>query len=365
MIPGILYQYIYIILVAVLSFAVFGRYKQRVGNEFIDSSAPYATNAFLLLGFVILFVGLRPVDRAFVDMIGYNEYYLFHLNDQFYFNWDAENLIWDNFLLYLASEGIPINVFFLIVATLYFGLMMVVCRRLFLRDYYVAFLVFLAAFSTFSYGTNGIKAGLAGSMFCLAISYREKLKVCIPLILLTYGFHHSMLIPVVAFFATLVYNKPKYYLYFWLFSVLMAAGHVSFFQVLFAGFTDERGAEYLVGEDAFKGGFRLDFILYSAMPVWMGWYARTKMRVNSLMYITLLNVYTLANSVWMLCMYANFNNRIAYLSWFLYPIVLIYPVLNEDWNGNRYKFVAKIGLYHLYFTLFMVIVYYGIMHLGK
>ena len=60
----------------------------------------------------------------------------------------------------------------------------------------------------------------------------------------------------------------------------------------------------------------------------------------------------------MLCMYANFTNRIAYLSWFLYPIVLIYPYLNEDWGVNKYKIFSMVVFLHLSFTLFMSVIYY-------
>ena len=59
-------------------------------------------------------------------------------------------------------------------------------------------------------------------------------------------------------------------------------------------------------------------------------------------------------------MYAEFTNRIAYLSWFMYPIVLIYPcyAIKDKLHPlvlNRQKIV----LCHLAFTLFMDLVYYA------
>ena len=144
---------------------------------------------------------------------------------------------------------------------------------------------------------------------------------------------------------------------------MMAAAHVSFFAEFFSGFTTEHGAEYLLSDsadDGTKGGFRIDFILYSAIPVLVGWYAvfKKKMHLSNL-YKNLLNLYLCLNGVWMLCMYAAFTNRIAYLSWFLYPIVLVYPFLQEDWGKGRYRTFSMVMLGHLGFTLFMSIVYYG------
>ena len=156
------------------------------------------------------------------------------------------------------------------------------------------------------------------------------------------------------------------YLYVWILCVLISLAHITWFQELFAQISadsgDESGAGYLTGSDTNgwggKSGFRFDFVLYSAMPVLVGYYAIVKKKIVSRDYQFILNLYMLLNSVWMLCMYAEFTNRIAYLSWFMYPFVLIYPLLKEDWGKSKYKTLSKIVLYHLGFTLFMQVIYY-------
>ena len=100
-------------------------------------------------------------------------------------------------------------------------------------------------------------------------------------------------------------------------------------------------------------------MLYSAMPVWVGYLAKFKKGIQSKMYDTLLYTYMASNGVWMLCMYASFTNRIAYLSWSIYPMVLIYPFFNSSWGMGRYKTFAIVMGWHLAFTLFMTQVYYG------
>jgi hypothetical protein len=364
MIPASLYETIYLTLVTIMTLFVYSQYQSRNGlREF----APSRTDALVgvLVIFLVLFIGFRPVSgRYFVDMANYVLHYEFiYEGATFVFDWNSENKIFDNLFAWWGSVKLGYTSFFVFVATIYFVGAYLGIRKLFPNHRLTAFLVFLAAFSTFSYGTNGIKAGAATSLFIWALGYRENLKICIPLVLLSWGCHHSMIMVVAAFVVTLFVKNPKYYFWGWGFCFLMAAAHVTAFAQLFAGATTEHGAEYLLGSgesDGTRGGFRIDFIVYSVMPVIVGWYAvmKKKLQVSDL-YKKLLSLYLCLNGVWMLCMYAEFTNRIAYLSWFLYPIVLIYPFLNEQWGRDRYKKFGLVMLGHLGFTLFMNVIYYG------
>lgn len=346
-----------------MTLVVYNQYQSRNGlREFRPSRTDAIAGGVVLL--LIVFIGLRPVSgRYFVDMANYVMYYE-HIYEgtRFVYEWDTENKIFDNLFAWWGSERLGYTSFFVCIATIYFGAAYGGIRKLFPNHRLTAYFVFLAALSTFSYATNGIKAGAAASLFILAMGYRENLKVCIPLVLLSLGFHHSMIMVVAGFALTLFVKHPKYYFFGWCFCSLMAAAHITAFVQLFAGYTTEHGANYLLtegGDEGTNGGFRIDFILYSAMPILVGWFAVFKKKMNlSPLYKDLLNLYLCLNGVWMLCMYANFTNRIAYLSWFLYPIVLIYPFLNEQWGKTRYKTFAYVMLGHLGFTLFMNIIYY-------
>lgn len=363
MIPASLYEIIYLVIVSLLTFYYFIKYQPLNGFKGYRVSHK-DVYSYILLVFLILFIGFRPVHIVFADMVNYADWYTrLYEGEPFIFDWTTNNLIFDNLFVWWGSMRLGYRSFFLLIATIYFGAAYLGIRKLFPNDRLPVFLVFLAAFSTFSYSTNGIKAGAAASLLILALGYREYLKVCIPLVLLSWGFHHSMIMVVAAFVLTLLVKNPKIYFAGWIFCFLIAAAHISFFAEFFSGFTTEHGAEYLLtegGDEGTKGGFRIDFILYSAVPVIVGWYAvfKKKIRLTSL-YKNLLNLYLCLNGIWMLCMYAAFTNRIAYLSWFLYPIVLVYPFLQEDWGKNRYRTFSIVMLGHLGFTLFMSIMYYG------
>lgn len=285
------------------------------------------------MAFLILFIGLRPESYVFVDMMNYIEtYHAFYENTQFVWDWTTENFIFYNIFAYIGSRNLGTSFFFVIIAAIYFGCAYWGIRRLFPRDTAIAYLTFLGAFSTFSYATNGIKAGAAASLFILALSYYRKWIICVPLLIITLGFHHSMIMPIAAFILAMLLKNPKHFFWIWLFCLICAITHVSFFQQLFAGLADDKAASYLYSTDTDwggKSGFRIDFVLYSAMPVFVGYYAIYKYNIKSKVYDLLLKIYLTANGIWMFCMYAEFTNRIAYLSWAIYPLVLIFPILKS------------------------------------
>lgn len=361
-IPAKFYSLIYLFVVTVLTIPISIKYL-TVGNSIERYSRQNVFGTGVLALLMIFFIGLRPQSYYFVDMMNYIQTYEMMEWTPFNFNIETDNIIFDNLFSFWCSARLGITSFFFLIALIYFGCAFLGIKRLFPQSVLPAYLVFLAAFSTFSYATNGIKAGAAASIFIWAISHRDKLKICIPLMLISYGFHHSMQLPIAAFVLTQFFKNPKYYYYAWIFCFIMSLLHVDLFSNLFANLTDEQGAGYLIGDgsgsDGTKGGFRIDFILYSAVPIFFGYRMEIKKRIPvSMFYRDLIHLYICINGIWMLCMYAEFTNRIAYLSWFLYPIVIIYPFIHENLGHNKYKVFGKTILYHLAFTLFMSLIYY-------
>ena len=361
LIPAEFYQDIYLILVTILSLFCLGKYAVYDEGRLYDGGQEDNFGIILLTLFLVLFIGFRPNAGHFVDMGAYYSRYRSAFGLNFHWTWDTDNKIFDNLLLWMASMRIDVNVFFVAIAAIYFSGMAVACSMLFPNDKMAAYLVCLAAFSTFSYGVNGLKAGMAASLFLVALAFndRDNKWLTVLFILLSWGFHHSMMLPVVAFVVCKLVKDPRYFIWFWFFSLLMALAHVTFFMGIFEGMTDEQGAGYLAGAVETYKGFRFDFVLYSAIPILIGYIARANKLIVSENYEFLLNLYTLVNAIWLLCMYAEFTNRIAYLSWFMFPIVLIYPLLKEQWGDDQYPVFKSVATYHLLFTLFMTFIYYG------
>lgn len=364
-----IYQYIYLAFVAIVTFVSIGKYKRYPLEANVNQKS--STGAELLLVAVMtLFIGLRPISDVFVDMSAYNFNYQRLQDSAFFFTWETDNKIFDNFFNWWGCSGFDLHLFFLIMAAIYFGGGYIGIKRLFREYAMIAYVVFLGAFSTFSYSTNGIKAGAATSLFIMALGYMGKKTLCVALMLLSLGFHHSMIMPIAAFVLTIFFKNPKWYYYGWFACFLLAVFHVTYFQFLFGGMADEQGASYLMATEATSEahiGFRPDFVLYSAVPVWIGYQIEMRRDIKlSNTYHTLMHFYLATNAIWMLCMYAEFNNRIAYLSWFVYPIVIIFPFL-DDKNTDPHRFIKmrKVVVYHLGFTMFMTFIYYGLLSLGR
>lgn len=355
-----LYIYFYLLLCSIILYNCCKKYKKLTPGNSLNQCFSNKYSIYIVL-FLILFIGLRPLNIKFADMLEYNNAYQTALNDRWVFNNEVENIIFDNIFLLFASFGFPSEVFFTFIATIYFTCIYIACKKLFPNHLMLALLVCLTAFSTFSYATNGIKAGAAASIFLVALAYKDKLLISILLAIISWGFHHSMSMILVAYFVSFVYKKTKLYFYLWAICVILAVAHVNYFQVLFAGYTDEKGAGYLLpGTESFLTGFRPDFILYSAAPIIIGYWMIFKKKLHSASYELWLRMYLLTNSVWMLCMYSSFTNRIAYLSWFMYPVVLIYPFLGTIWSNKQYKYAKKVAYYQLAFTVFMELIYYNL-----
>lgn len=357
------YYPIYLTIIVVFTFFMSVTYAGYTNERLLTKSNQSRNHAIALIFTIIMaiFIGMRPISiRYFVDMGNYREFYNTIQGLQFNFDWSRGNYLFDNLFLYLASNRFALVTFFLIIAAIYFGALFWACRELFPKDTLYAIIIYLSAFSTFSYGTNGIKAGAAASLFLCAFAYYKKWTPCIVCLFLSLGFHHSMVLPIIAFILGLFYDKPKVYIYIWVLSLLISAAHITFFQTLFASFSDEGGASYLSDNDSgYRSGFRLDFIIYSAVPIALGYWCIFKRNYQSKKYNHIFNTYVLTNAVWMLCMYASFTNRIAYLSWLMIPFVLIYPFFDKPFIKRQYKVANAVAWYHLAFTLFMSFVYYG------
>ena len=322
-------------------------------------------STFLLCLFMILFIGLRPVSlKYFVDMYGTAMQFSLWVHEQVRFSFTEQNLIYDNLRINMATLGFSYTSFFLIIAAIYFGGIYYICCRIFRSNQLIAFVVCLSAFSAFSYATNGIKAGSAASVFLVAMAlyHNDRKLISILVSILSIGFHHSMVLPVFAFIVCMLIKQDKIYFYIWVICLMLALLKVTYFQDLFATISSDAGNEhaagYLTGIGKATKGFRIDFIIYSAVPIILGRWISYLGAEKSESYQYILNLYTLVNAIWMLCMYAEFTNRIAYLSWFMYPIVLIYPLLNEDYLYQDTR-LMKIFVYgHLCFTLFLEFIYY-------
>lgn len=356
MIPAEYYQLVYTIIVVVFGIPVCYRYANYGIDRLELADKEPIVKSLLFTFFIILFVGLRPNSPVFADGMGYWKGILDHrwenrplkdISYQFATKWLMSTL---------SSLGIHPQIGFIVLASVVYGGALVAMRKMFPRDTFLAMIMFCGTFGTFAGAVNGIKNGMACSMFLCALAYKDNWKVCLIFLIISYGFHHSMELSIAAFIACLFYSNTRVYSYVWIVSLILAILHVTYFQTFFAGFTDEQGASYLLtDENSWVSGLRLDFAAYSFAPIALGWWISCKKELQS-SYRFVLNVYLLMNSIWLLCMYASYTNRIAALSWSLFPVIILMPLLNDKVSDNQFKVLSWFVVGQLSFTLLMTII---------
>ena len=316
---------------------------------------------------IILFLGLRPISEFFVDTMTYYQIYE-DLRDGIQVSVFSEHdRLFGYLMFFFASRGISVNIFFLVIEILYILPILWACYRLSRNSTDLMMLFVIGALSFYSYGVNGIRNGMALSIVMLAMTYirggtKEK-SLFLVFSIIGVLCHFSCLLTVVCVVVASMIKKPQFFFYFWLLSIgvslLMGDIVSNFFASL--GFDDRLG--YInadVDDDMFsRTGFRWDFVLYSIVPIVLGWYVILRKHIYNRTYLLFLGTYILANAFWIMIITAEYSNRFAYLSWFLYPIVLAYPLVKFPiWKNKQGRNVALIMMAHFAFT-------FGLFLIGK
>lgn len=367
MLPGQFYKPIFLYLVIILTLIQGSKMAPLSYTRIVHKKASVFFSIILVL-LLAWFLGSRPVSGYyFGDTAQYAFMFENTVDGKITFAHGDGEWIWQ-YITVQCARYLDVHEYFTVIAVLYIGFSLWACYRLTSNNTYTTFLFILAGLSFFTYGTNGLRNGLACSVVLLFLSYVnggfiDKIIAAV-LAFVAYGIHHTTILPVsMAVISIFVIRSFKLAYTFWIISILVSlvAGSAitSFFATL--GFDDR--LSYLSSapsETAFiHTGFRWDFLIYSMMPIVLGYYIIYKRGIRDHFYEILLNTYTLSNAFWVMVIRANFSNRFAYLSWFMYPIVLAYPLLKIDiWGKYQGKYLNRIMLGQIGFTWFMQTFYW-------
>lgn len=333
-------------------------FSQSLNNEIQNLENLKKKNGLgnIILLFTILYIGTRPIDFIFVDMIAYATDF------QNYASGGVisidKDVLFEEFIMF-CSKIMTVDLFFMVCAIIYIVPLYVASKKLFKEYWFYAFFILVISFSFWAYGTNGIRNGIATSIFILGIAHNKK-AMTFALVILSIFIHKSLMLPAVAFVISFYYNNPKMYLKFWFLTIPLSLALGGFWESFFLGLgfgEDQRLVGYLSADDSaldqiveLKVGFRWDFLLYSATGVYAGWYFIVKQQFEDKFYNQLYSMYLIANGFWILVIRANFSNRFAYLSWFMLGLVIIYPLLKKQFFVEQHKVVGKIMLLYFVFT---------------
>ena len=361
------YETIYLIVVIFMTIFKFEGIQPLRGYSVLYQRDKYIPMVVFSVFFILVF-GLRPISIVFGDTVNYNSTYnilqtLGTSESVLPAEFDSDWLFYH--FMALCAQIIDVHCFFVIIMYFYIMMMFNGCKKLDSRHGATLMLFCIGAFSFYGYAVNGIRNGVACSFVILAIAGVCKGERIWPVVLsfIAISCHKATALPLACMFFTFFVRNPKYMYGAWGSAIIISLLFGEAITNMFSLFSyDERLAEIgKSGEDVaqewgveMENRFRWDFLLYSSMPIILGAYTLFVKKIYNNTYLILLGTYIYANAFWILVIRDLFSNRFAYLSWFLYPIVLAYPLFNLPvFEKNHSQKTAWILMGHLGFTVIM------------
>ena len=303
MISGLLYQPIInntLLVICLIYFLVF--YSYQFKNSLIKDGDKMIS--LVLCISYTLFIGLRPLHPIFGDSSNYAVGY-YHFQNGGEVSSDGDWFFYT--IMKFCAGFMSLNEYFLLMAAFYLGFTWIACVRLFPRYTTVAFLANITAFSFWAYCYNGMRNGFAASVLILAFSFMNRRLICIGLCVLAVMIHKSIMLPAMAFALSYFFGYTKWYFRGWIAAIVLSSVLGGAMETILAGsglVEDERFSSYLTSTEYSsnfsKTGFRWDFLLYSSVPVIIGYYVIIKKGLRDRKYEILLNTYIIANAFWIL-----------------------------------------------------------------
>lgn len=336
---------------------------QPVRRQAIE--VPYTNNrraCFFILLLVFIHITFRVTDYHY---FGDTSAYALAFEEKARYGTEAigEKDFGFEYLTLWLSKLVNLRGYWFILCCLYVLPVYWAFRKQFPKQYAIALMLFVCSFSFWGYGVNGLRNGIATSLVIYSFLAIDNEIKRIPIWIIACLAHQSVMLPIAVFLLTRYLNEPKYYLLLWCATFLFMLVAPGVFGTVLSDLPwfeqDDRMSRYLAGTFENAGssfsstGFRWDFVLYSFVPIGLGTNFINAYSYKDGLYKRLFNTYVACNAFWLLTIYIPFNNRFAYLSWFLYPVILIYPLLKENLVKSQGIKVKVIVLLNYLFTYVM------------
>lgn len=327
---------------------------------------------WVLVCMTILYFGLRPVDKygdsaLYSTIFGLVQKGIWERLPGVQTEW-----LWSKIEMFFINNSTN-QMWFLFIDTVYVGGIAYFCRKVFSYHFLTALLFSFTAMSFFTYGTNGLRQGFATSLamiaFPLIVNPREGVddKYQTPfrsivagatILLLSASIHRSNIALVAGVIAVCFLRNVKTNVIIWFCAIIVGFVLKDVFINLLSSVTGDFRLEYYSSEENYSiygaARFRWDFILYSFVPIAIGYLMVIKYGIKDRFYIWLLNLYIIVNAGWVVINNISYSNRIAYISWILYPALLLYPFVKFDFSDNQGKILAIMLIVYAVFAYIML-----------
>lgn len=339
-----------LVFIASLSMMLFAHPKAVLFHPHINNEVArlWGWGCFFLL---LLLLGLRPISYAFGDMGNYHKHFLAYQAGGLP---DGGDLLFE-WTMWLFATFLNAPLFFFLCAVVYLAPIVVAARRMLSQYWPLAFFFSIAQFDFYGYGVNGIRQGMAASVFLLAVVANRKWHMWI-WTLVAIGLHKSFAVPTALLLLVQYAWNPRYYLAGWLACLAIAAMFPGIGTMLAdSALSTGKYDEYLDPDSTFVQqfsavGFRPDFIVYSLLPIGIGGYFLFWRKVKDRFYVRLYCLYLGSNAFWLILMHTVVSNRIAYLSWCLIGFVTAYPLVRFRGMAAQHQAFSALLLGFYLFT---------------
>lgn len=327
----------------------------------------------LLSILLAIWIGIRPpmgLGLGYGDTVNYTaQYNLLVANDA---SWDTivytGEWLWSLMMVTCIKCSLDVNSFYTIVSFGYVLSATWAMKKILPTRPYLGFLFLISSLMYYSFSVNGLRNGLACHLTLLALAFfmEDKWSAAAIIAFIAICIHRSTFLPIASALAAWKFIKePRYAIYFWLLCIALSLYAGNWFMNFFASLGyDDRMSYYTSGEladhqDMFSAtGFRWDFLAYSAIPVAITWLVNIARKKRDGWFNIIAITYILCNAFWVLVIRAEYSNRFAYLSWFLYPVVISYPLCNMKAWVNQDRTAGLILFGYFLFTIIMNTLYW-------
>ena len=353
-----IYQFTFFVTITILVIlGVTPSFKYKKLSSFPEMNLFIGT--IFLLVIPILFIGLRNPFGSWKYLGDTYRYTLTYFRIQNDPSWISSKDLGFYYYMKFLSSFLNIQMFYLVTAILYVAPVYYAFSKWFKKYAYFALIIHVSSLSFWPFGINGMRNGLATSMFILALAFYHRKWIMIFLIALSISFHSSMLLPTFAFIIAHYYKNTKVLIKIWALSIVISfligkniESSLKFLLTSSVGLFDNR-VNFTGIKTSFidsSSRFRIDFIFYGGLVIYLGYYFIYKLNYKDEFFKKIFNLYLIANTVWLYFIYFPYTNRIAYLSWFLIPVLAIYPIIFSKQQKNQSYLMAGSVSISLFFA---------------
>ena len=180
---------------------------------------------FLVSIILVFWLGYRPVSGVFGDTVNYAFSYSTILPSADIHPSLESEWMWFALMVICKWIGCDINGFFTVIEAGYILSVLWAVKRFMPTNPVLGILFVFTSLMFFTFGTNGLRNGLACHFILLAMSFffADKYLPGALFCILAFGIHRSVMLPIAGMFVgRFVLTNLKYAIYFWFVSILLS-----------------------------------------------------------------------------------------------------------------------------------------------